>query len=71
MQGYSKAFDRLTANSKRHFSAISNSSIIDPFEAVALSMLLEVAKRLEALEDGNNEKDVLLDRQPRGGRVAL
>ena len=45
-----EAFDRLTARSRRHFSAISNSGIIDPFEAVALSILLEVEKRLEALE---------------------
>ena len=46
-----EAFDRLTAYSRRHFSAISNSGIIDPFEVVALSIFLEVEKRLEALEN--------------------
>jgi hypothetical protein len=46
-----EAFDNLVAVSRRHFSAISNSSIIDPFEAVVLSILLECEKRLEALED--------------------
>jgi hypothetical protein len=46
-----EAFDRLVARSRMHFSAISNSGILDPFEAVALSILLEVEKRLEALEN--------------------
>ena len=46
-----EAFDDLVAVARRHFSAISNSSIIDPFEAVVLSILLEFEKRLEALED--------------------
>lgn len=46
-----EAFDRLAARSRMHFSAISNSGIIDPFEAVALSIFLEMEKRLEALEN--------------------
>ena len=44
------AFDRLIALSKRHFSAISNSSIVDPFEAVVLSILLEFERRIEVVE---------------------
>ncbi len=60
-----EAFDRLAARSRTHFSAISNSGIIDPFEAVALSILLEVEKRLEALEDAgrvSTEETVRLTR---------
>ena len=45
-----EAFDDMVAVSRRHFSAIGNSSIPDPFEAVALSIMLEYEKRLEALE---------------------
>ncbi|MFH0861692.1 MAG: hypothetical protein V1875_01560 [Candidatus Altiarchaeota archaeon] len=45
-----EAFDNLEAVARRHFSAIGNSDIIDPFEAVMLSILLEYEKRLEALE---------------------
>jgi hypothetical protein len=45
-----EAFDNMVAVARRHFSAIGNSSIIDPFEAVILSILLECEKRLEALE---------------------
>jgi hypothetical protein len=52
-----EAFDRLAARSRMHFSAISNSGIIDPFEAVALSILLEMEKRLEALERGGKNED--------------
>jgi hypothetical protein len=44
------AFDNLVAVSRRHFSAIGNSGIIDPFEAVVLSILVEFEKRLEVLE---------------------
>jgi len=45
------AFDNLVAYAKRHFSAIQNSNIPDPFEAVMLSIILEFEKRLERLED--------------------
>lgn len=51
-----EAFDRLAARSRMHFSAISNSGIVDPFEAVVLSILLEMEKRLEALEYERNGK---------------
>lgn len=50
-----KYFDNLIAYARRHFSAISNSGIINPFESVTLSILLEFERRLEALEgDGRN-----------------
>jgi hypothetical protein len=52
-----EAFDNLSAVARRHFSAISNSSIIDPFEAVVLSILLEYEKRLEELEGAKNIAD--------------
>ena len=44
-----EAFDNLMAVARRHFSAIGNSSIIDPFEAVVLSILLETEKRCQPL----------------------
>jgi len=44
------AFEALIACSKRHFSAISNSGIPDPFEAVVLAILLEFERRLEVIE---------------------
>jgi len=44
------SFDRIQAYAKRHFSAIQNSRIPNPFEAVMLSVLLEFEKRLEVLE---------------------
>lgn len=46
-----RAFDRLTAYAQRHFSAISNSDLVDPFEAVMLAVLLEFEKRIEELEN--------------------
>lgn len=71
-----EAFDRLAARSRMHFSAISNSCIIDPFEAVALSILLEFEKRLEALEHERNtsglcppgEYDRSMDKDSAGNR---
>jgi hypothetical protein len=68
-----EAFDRLAAHSRRHFSAISNSGIINPFEAVILSILLEYEKRIESLEDDRNiirlkprgEPDSLMDKNER------
>jgi hypothetical protein len=54
-----EAFDRLVAYSRRHFSAISNSGIIDPFEAVVLSLLLEYEKRLEALEKEKADEEAI------------
>jgi hypothetical protein len=49
-----EAFDNLFAVTRRHFSAIGNSGIPDPFEAVMLSFLLECEKRLEVLEGARN-----------------
>jgi hypothetical protein len=71
-----EAFDNLVAVARRHFSAISNSSIIDPFEAVVLSILLEQEKRLEVLEDARGitrcaacrQEDKALDKVSGPGR---
>ncbi len=45
-----ESFDTLIAYSKSHFSAISNSGLADPFEAIVLSMLLELQMRVEVID---------------------
>ena len=45
------SFDNMFQYSKRHFSAIGNSELVDGFEAVMLAILLEYGKRIEKLEE--------------------
>jgi hypothetical protein len=42
------------AIARRHSSAMGNSGIINPFEAIMLSYIVELEKRLQKIEDERN-----------------
>lgn len=49
--GDRRYFDDFIAVARRHSSAMGNSGLINPFEAIMLSYIVELEKRLEKLED--------------------
>ncbi|MFH1721560.1 MAG: hypothetical protein ABH950_03035 [Candidatus Altiarchaeota archaeon] len=46
-----EAFDAMLASSKHHFSAVGYAGIVDSFETMAISIMLEQEKRIRRIEE--------------------